>query len=113
MHVVEGSAVLQRRRDERRAQAARRARADTLKGVRDSAILATLLYHGIRREELCSLRVKDMQTRQGVLHFRIKGKGRKSGSFRSMPARSVSSMSIWHWQATAGAPIDYCNGRHT
>jgi integrase/recombinase XerD len=25
---------------------------DTLKGVRDRAILATLLYHGIRREEL-------------------------------------------------------------
>ncbi len=31
---------------------------DTLKGVRDSAILATLLYHGIRREELCSLKIK-------------------------------------------------------
>ncbi len=31
--------------------------ADTLKGVRDRAILATLLYHGIRREELCGLRV--------------------------------------------------------
>jgi hypothetical protein len=28
--------------------------ADTLKGVRDRAILATLLYHGMRREELCS-----------------------------------------------------------
>jgi site-specific recombinase XerC len=26
---------------------------DTLKGIRDHAILATLLYHGIRREELC------------------------------------------------------------
>jgi hypothetical protein len=29
--------------------------ADTLKGVRDRAILATLLYHGILREELCGL----------------------------------------------------------
>ena len=47
---------------------------DTLKGVRDRAILATLLYHGIRREELCLLRVRDMQSRQGVMHFRIKGK---------------------------------------
>ena len=27
--------------------------ADTLKGKRDRAILATLLYHGMRREELC------------------------------------------------------------
>jgi integrase/recombinase XerD len=47
---------------------------DTLKGVRDRAILATLLYHGIRREELCLLRLRDMQSRQGVMHFRVKGK---------------------------------------
>jgi integrase/recombinase XerD len=47
---------------------------DTLKGVRDRAILATLLYHGIRREELCQLRLRDIQSRQGVMHFRIKGK---------------------------------------
>src|SRR5271157_5279877 len=51
--------------------------ADTLKGVRDRAILATLLYHGIRREELCGLRVKDLHSRQGVMHFRIKGKRAK------------------------------------
>jgi integrase len=50
---------------------------DTLKGVRDRAILATLLYHGIRREELCLLRVRDMQSRQGVMHFRIHGKRSK------------------------------------
>src|SRR5258708_27127611 len=42
--------------------------------VRDRAILATLLYHGIRREELCLLRLRDVQSRQGVMHFRIKGK---------------------------------------
>jgi site-specific recombinase XerD len=29
--------------------------ADTLKGVRDRAILAALLYHGMRREEVCGL----------------------------------------------------------
>src|SRR6266571_5641019 len=29
--------------------------AETLKGKRDRAILATLLYHGLRREELCKL----------------------------------------------------------
>jgi len=46
----------------------------TLKGLRDRAILTTLLYHGIRREELCLLRVRDMQSREGVLHFRVKGK---------------------------------------
>lgn len=47
---------------------------DTLKGVRDRAVLATLLYHGIRREELCLLRLRDLQSRQGVMHLRIKGK---------------------------------------
>jgi integrase/recombinase XerD len=47
---------------------------DTLKGVRDRAILATLLYHGVRREELCLLRLRDLQSRQGVMHLRIKGK---------------------------------------
>lgn len=53
----------------------REARApDTLKGVRNRAILATLLYRGIRREELCLLRQRDLQSRQGVMHFRVKGK---------------------------------------
>lgn len=32
----------------------------TLKGKRDRAILATLLYHGIRREEVSTLNVKDI-----------------------------------------------------
>jgi integrase/recombinase XerD len=50
---------------------------DTLKGVRDRAILATLLYHGIRREELCFLRLRDMQSRQGVMHFHVRGKSNK------------------------------------
>lgn len=47
---------------------------NTLKGKRDRAILATLLYHGLRREELCRLTVKDIQSREGVMHFRIHGK---------------------------------------
>ena len=50
---------------------------NTRKGKRDRAILATLLYHGLRREELCRLRVRDLQQREGVLHFRVHGKGDK------------------------------------
>jgi len=50
---------------------------DSLKAKRDRAILATLAYHGIRREELCKLRVQDLQRRGGVLQFRIEGKGEK------------------------------------
>jgi integrase/recombinase XerD len=37
------------------------------------AIVATLLYHGMRREELCRLPVRDIQDRQGVKRFRVKG----------------------------------------
>jgi integrase/recombinase XerD len=45
--------------------------------TRGVAILATLLYHGIRREELTNLKVKDLHTRKGVMHFKILGKGQK------------------------------------
>jgi site-specific recombinase XerD len=69
---------------------------DTLKGVRDRAILATLLYHGIRREELCLLRVKDMQSRQGVMHFRIKGKGDK---IRFVPVHPMAQRLIEEYLA--------------
>src|SRR5262250_2982156 len=50
---------------------------NTLKGVRDRAVLATLLYHGIRCEELCRLRLRDLHSRQGVMHFRVHGKRSK------------------------------------
>jgi integrase/recombinase XerD len=49
----------------------------TLKGLRDRAILSVLLFHGIRRAELCTLTVRDYQRRDGVMHFRILGKGDK------------------------------------
>ena len=47
---------------------------NTLKGIRDRALLAILLYHGLRREELCRLKVKDIENRQGVPHLRVHGK---------------------------------------
>lgn len=50
---------------------------DSLKAKRDRAILATLAYHGLRREELCKLKVQDLQRRDGVLQFRVEGKGEK------------------------------------
>jgi integrase len=64
--------------------------------VRDQAILATLLYHGIRREELCSLRVRDMQTREGVMHFRIEGKGDKT---RYVPVHQTAQRLIGEYWA--------------
>jgi site-specific recombinase XerD len=64
---------------------------DALKGRRDRAILATLLYHGIRREELCLLRLRDLQSRQGVMHFRVKGKRDK---IRFIPAHPTAQRLI-------------------
>jgi len=56
--------------------------AETLKGRRDRAILSVLLYHGLRREELCTLKVRDIHPRRGVLHLRVHGKG---GKVRYLP----------------------------
>ncbi len=77
--------------------------ADTLKGARDRAILATLLYHGIRREELCSLRVRDIQSRQGVMHFRVKG---KRGKVRFVPVHAMAQRLIEAYLALAGHGTD-------
>jgi len=49
----------------------------TLKGKRDRAILATFLFHGLRRSELCQLRLKDIQERDGIKQFKVLGKGDK------------------------------------
>ncbi len=73
--------------------------ADTVKGVRDRAILATLLYHGMRREELCGLRVRDIQSRQGVMHFRVKG---KRGKVRFVPVHAMAQRLIEEYLALAG-----------
>jgi integrase/recombinase XerD len=66
--------------------------ADTLKGKRDRAILAKFLHHGLRCEELCGLRVRDLQSRQGVPHLRVLGKGSKG---RYVPAHpQTGSMTL-------------------
>jgi integrase/recombinase XerD len=76
---------------------------DTLKGLRDRAVLATLLYHGMRREELCRLRVRDIQSRQGVLHFRVKGKRDK---VRFIPVHVTAQRLIEQYLASTGHATD-------
>ncbi len=73
--------------------------ANTLKGQRDRAILATLLYHGLRREELCTLRVRDLQQREGVLHLRIEGKGDK---IRFVPVAAKAARLVKEYLEVAG-----------
>src|SRR5258708_9306088 len=60
----------------------------SLKGMRDRAILATLLYHALRRDELCKLTVRDfMHERGGVRHLRVSGKGEKT---RYVPLHGIA-----------------------
>lgn len=72
---------------------------NTLKGQRDRAILSTLLYHGLRREELCKLRVRDLQQRDGVLHLKIEGKGDK---IRFVPVAAKAARLVKEYLETAG-----------
>ena len=59
----------------------------SLKDKRDRAILATLLYHALRREELCKLLVKDFKhERRGVAHLKVSGKGGKTRYIPLHPA---------------------------
>ena len=76
---------------------------DTLKGVRDRAILATLLYHGLRCEELCRLRLRDLHSRQGVMHFRVHGKRSK---LRFIPMHVTAHQLIEEYVALAGHGSD-------
>jgi site-specific recombinase XerD len=71
----------------------------TLKGKRDRALLSVLLYHGLRREELCGLKVCDIQARRGVLHLRVHGKGNK---LRYLPLHVGSAERIHVYLEVAG-----------
>ncbi|TBW31358.1 integrase, partial [Azotobacter chroococcum] len=63
----------------------------TLKGRRDRAILAVLLYHGLRREEAARLAVHDLQDRRGIKHLKVHGKG---GKLRYLPLHPVAAERI-------------------
>jgi site-specific recombinase XerD len=67
--------------------------------LRDRAILSILLFHGLRRAELCSLAVGDLQSRRGVLHFRVHGKG---GKIRFLPVHPHSLQRISEYLEHAG-----------
>jgi site-specific recombinase XerD len=63
---------------------------ETLKSKRDRAILSTLLFHGLRREELCKLKVKDSRNmRRGVPYLMVSGKGDKIRYVELHPATNA------------------------
>ena len=74
--------------------------AGTLKGLRDRAILAVLLFHALRREELTRLCVKDFaQERRGVPHLRVQGKG---GKLRFIPTHASALRLVAEYLEAAG-----------
>jgi integrase/recombinase XerD len=77
---------------------------ETIKEKRDRAILSTLLYHALRREELCKLRVKDFrQSRRGVPHLNVSGKGEKT---RYLPLHPGTNALIHDYLEAAGHGAD-------
>lgn len=77
----------------------------SLKARRDKALLATLLYHGLRREEVCRLCVKDTrQQRRGVVHLRVQGKG---GKTRFVPLHPAAGTLISDYLEQAGHAEDH------
>jgi len=71
----------------------------TPKARRDRAILTTLLYHGLRREELCRLTVADFHhERRGIRHLPIQGKGNK---LRYIPLHPAANRLIHDYLETA------------
>ncbi|MGF6641728.1 tyrosine-type recombinase/integrase [Paraburkholderia sp. MM6662-R1] len=71
----------------------------TLKGLRDRALLSVLLYHGLRREELCRLTVRDIHARRGVPHLRVHGKGDKT---RYLPLHLATAEHVHAYLEAAG-----------
>ena len=77
---------------------------DTIKSKRDRAILSTLLFHALRREELCKLKVRDFRhARKGVPHLKVSGKG---GKTRYLPLHPGTNELINDYLDAAGHGAD-------
>lgn len=74
-----------------------------LKVLRDKALISTLLFHALRREELCLLKVGDIEDRRGVKHLKVSGKG---GKTRYLPLNPGSASLIYEYLATSGHSED-------
>jgi integrase/recombinase XerD len=77
---------------------------ETVKSKRDRAILSTLLFHALRRDELCKLKVKDFRNmRRGIPHLTVSGKGEKT---RYLPLHPGTNALIHDYLDVAGHGAD-------
>jgi integrase/recombinase XerD len=73
---------------------------ESVREKRDRAILSTLLFHALRRDELSKLKVKDFRhARKGVPHLKVSGKG---GKTRYLPLHPATSGLITDYLEAAG-----------
>jgi integrase len=75
--------------------------------ARQRPSVSVLLHHGLRRDELCSLKVKDFgQERRGVAHMRVWGKG---GKVRYLPIHAHSLDRVKTYLEKAGHGAQPCS----
>jgi integrase/recombinase XerD len=71
----------------------------TLQGKRDYAILLTLLTTGLRKAEMCSLKVGDLKTYRNQVVIDVIGKGQR---FRRIPLETKTLISIQDYLKASG-----------
>jgi len=87
----------------------------TLQGKRDYAILLLLLTTGLRKAEICSLRLGDLKTYRNQAVIDVIGKGKR---FRRIPIKNETLLSIQDYlKATKNGvnpdyPLFFTLGRH-
>ena len=72
---------------------------NSIKRLRDQAILATYLFHGLRVNELVTLTPEAIHNREGITQFRVIGKRNK---IRFIPVHPMAKRLISEYLALAG-----------
>ena len=78
----------------------------TLQGKRDYAILLTLLTTGLRKAEICSLKVEDLKTYRNQAVIDVSGKGKR---FRRIPLKAETLLAIKNYLKATGNGIEPMN----
>ena len=87
----------------------------TLQGKRDYAVILTLLTTGLRKAEICSLKIGDLKTYRNQVVIDVIGKGQK---FRRIPLEENTLEAIQDYSKANGNgtdpdhPIFYTLGKH-
>lgn len=87
----------------------------TLQGKRDYAILLTLLSTGLRKAEICNVKVGDLKTYRNQAVIDVVGKGKR---FRRIPLKTETVLAIQDYLKANGNGVDpdhpvfYTLGKH-